>query len=56
MPRFFTDAQALDAAAEAAMAEAGRKGTGPMAVVVAQVDETAESDPNGDESEPGAER
>ena len=34
------------------MAEAGRKGAGPMAVVVAQVDSTAETNATVDESEP----
>jgi len=37
----FLDANELDTAARAAVAEAGRKGAGPVAVVVAQVDERA---------------
>jgi tetratricopeptide (TPR) repeat protein len=50
MSHLFLDANELDTAARAAVAEAGQKGTGPVAVVVAEVDAGARPAGNGESS------
>lgn len=55
MSHLFLDANELDAAARAAVAEAGRKGHGPIAVVVAEVDGRASTPPGTADWQPAEE-